>query len=137
MGMEITLTACHVAKQLDLKGIRTVLEKPAAEASSELFYSFPGNRYQYYFNYGIIVFCGYTNEEMESAIKAASPFFRFSVNHVTRDEFGVLHEEGVGVRFEFHRVILGNLTDEVYRIVMFNLAQSVALDYYANTAENL
>jgi uncharacterized Rmd1/YagE family protein len=137
MGMEITLSAFHVAKQLDLKGIRTVLDKPAAEASSELFYSFPGNRYQYYFNYGIVVFCGYTDEEMENALKAVSPFFRFGVSHVTRDEFGVLHEEGVGMRFEFHRVILGTLTDEVFRIVMFNLAQSVALDYYANTAENL
>jgi uncharacterized Rmd1/YagE family protein len=137
MGMEITLTAFHVAKQLDLKGIRTVLDKPAAEASSELFYSFPGNRYQYYFNYGIIVFCGYTDEEMEQAIQTVNPYLRFAVTHTTRDEFGILHEADAGMRFEFHRVILGTLTDEVFRIVMFNLAQSVALDYYGNTAENL
>ncbi|MDV3309001.1 MAG: RMD1 family protein [Cyclobacteriaceae bacterium] len=137
MGKEITLTAFHVAKQLDLKGIRTVLEKPTAEASSELFYSFPGNRYQYYFNYGVIVFCGYTDQEMEDAIQKVNPYFRFAVTHVTQDEFGILHEEGGGIRFEFHRVILGTLNDEVFRIVMFNLAQSVALDYYSNAAENL
>lgn len=137
MGMEITLTAFHVAKQLDLKGIRTLLEKPSAETSSELFYSFSGNRHQYYFNYGVIVFCGYTNEEMEGAIQTVSPHFRFAVSHVTRDEFAILHEAEAAMRFEFHRVILGTLTDEVFRVVMFNLAQSVALDYYGNTAENL
>lgn len=138
MGMEIRLTAFHVAKQLDLKGIRAFLEaKPAAEASSELFYSFPGNRYQYFFNYGIIVFCGYSQEEMEGAIETASSYMRFAVSHTTRDEFAILYEEDAGMRFEFHRVILGTLTDEVFRIVMLNLAQSLALDYYVNTAENL
>lgn len=137
MGKEITLTAFHVAKQLDLKGIRAIMDRPVSEGSSELFYAFPDNRYQYYFNYGLIVFCGYTDDEMEGAIQTVGPYMRFAVTHTTRDEFGILQEAGAGIRFEFHRVILGRLTDEVFRIAMFNLAQSVALDYYGNTAENL
>ncbi|HLT80648.1 MAG TPA: RMD1 family protein [Cyclobacteriaceae bacterium] len=137
MGKEITLTAFHVAKQLDLKGIRTALGKPVAEQSSELFYSFPDNRYQYYFNYGVIVFCGYTDEEMRDAMQTVEHYSRYSVSHISRDEFAILHDADASTRFEFHRVILGTLADEVFRIVMFNLAQSVALDYYANAAENL
>ena len=61
MPQRITLTAFLVANQLDIKGIKNFLDiKPLADSSSELFYGFGGGKYQYYFNYGVVVFSGYT-----------------------------------------------------------------------------
>lgn len=138
MGREIKLTAFYVAKHLETRGIRSQQDvRPLADTSSELFYGFPGDRYQYYFNYGIVVFAGYDEREMEEMIKAVSSYQRFPVTRPSRDEFDIRFDPGAGMRFEFHELVLGTLNDEVYRIVMLNLAQSLALDQYLNTAENL
>lgn len=138
MDREIKLTAFYVAKQLETRGIKSHLDvRPLADTSSELFYRFPDDRYQYYFNYGIVVFAGYAEKEMEDTINAISSYRRFPVDRPIRDEFDLRFEPGAGMRFEFHELVLGTLNDEVYRIAMLNLAQSLALDQYLNTAENL
>lgn len=138
MSREIRLTAFCVAKQLETKGIKTFLGlKPHADSSSELFYRLPEDKYQCYFNYGIIVFAGYNESEMDAAIKAVDPYKRIPMSNWFRDEFDIRFEEGAEMRFDFDEVILGRLNDEVIRIAMFNLAQSLALDQYMNTTENL
>lgn len=138
MGREIKLTAFYVAKHLEIRGIKLHLDvRPLADTSSELFYRFPGDKYQYYFNYGIVVFAGYAEKEMEDTIKAISAYQRFPVTPALRDELDLRFEPGAGMRFEFYGLVLGTLNDEVYRIAMLNLAQSLALDQYLTTTENL
>jgi uncharacterized Rmd1/YagE family protein len=138
MAKNVKLTAFLVANQLDIKGIKSFLDiKPLADSSSELFYKFTDEKYQHFFNYGIIVFTGYTEEEMKWAIKAVSAYQRGSVTQWSRDEFIVRVETGQETRFEFNEVVLGRLDDKVIRIAMLNLAQSIALDQYSTTAENL
>lgn len=138
MGRTIKLTAFYVARHLETRGIKSDLDiRPLADTSSELFYRFPGDRYEYYFNYGMVVFAGYTEGEMEDRIKAIAQYQRFPVTPPLRDELDLRFEPEAGIRFEFHELVLGTLNDEVYRIAMLNLAQSLALDQYLNTAENL
>ncbi len=138
MAKNVKLTAFLVANQLDIKGIKSFLEiKPLADSSSELYYKFTDEKYQYFFNYGIIVFTGYTEEEMKWAIKAVFAFQRAPLNHWSRDEFLIRVEDGQETRFEFNEVVVGRIDDKVIRIAMLNLAQSMALDQYRTTAENL
>lgn len=138
MGREIKLTAFYVAKHLDIRGIKSHLDgRPLADTSAELFYRFQDEKYQYYFNYGIIVFAGYSDKEMEEAVSTVAAYHRFPVSRPLRDELDLRYDPGTGIRFEFHELILGTLNDAVYRIAMLNLAQSLALDQYLTTAENL
>lgn len=59
MPQTVKLAAFLVANQLDIKGIKTLLEsKPLADTSSELFYGLGGEKYLYYFNFGVLVFAG-------------------------------------------------------------------------------
>ena len=56
MSQNVKLSAILVASQLDIKGIKAFLDiKPLADSSSELFYNFSGGKYQYYFNYGVML----------------------------------------------------------------------------------
>ena len=65
MTKTIKLTAFLVANQLDIKGIKSFLEiKPFADNITELFYKFDENKYQCYFNFGVVVFTGFTEEEL-------------------------------------------------------------------------
>lgn len=131
------LSAIRVANQLDLKGIKSFLDiKPLADTSSELFYSLAPDKYQYFFNYGVIVFTGYTEEEIKVAVKAIHPFVK-SPNGWLRDDHEVTVREGAPVDFLFDQVIVDHIDEKVVRVCMINLAQSVALDHYHHTSENL
>ena len=138
MPQRIKLSAFFVASQLDIKGIKTFLDiKPLSDSSSDLFYSFSGGRYQYYTNYGVIVFAGYGEDEMKWAIKAIVQYQKNPVTEWLRDDHDLSQEDGAEIAFDFDEVVLDKLDEKVIRIVMFNLAQSVALDHYHDVSEGL
>jgi len=138
MSQKAKLSAFLVANQLDIKGIKSFLDiKPLADSSSELYYGFSGGKYQFYFNYGVIVFAGYTEDEMKYAVKTVAMYQKNALTNWLRDDHELRLDEGNDVRFEFDEVVVGRLDEKVIRIAMFNLAQSVALDYYHGVSENL
>ena len=138
MTQTVKLSAFLIASQLDIKGIKSFLDiKPLADSSSELYYNFSGGKYQYYFNYGVVVFAGYNEDEMKWAIKTVSAFQKNPSLNWMRDDHEVSVEDRTGIAFDFDRIVLDRLDDKVIRIAMLNLAQSVALDYYHGVSETL
>jgi len=138
MSQIIRLNAFLVANQLDIKAVKSFLEiKPVAESSSELFCSFGENKFQYYTNYGVVVFTGYTEEEIRYAIKTISQYQRVPVTPNFRDDYQIRVEPNQDLKFDFTEVVVGRTDDKVIRIAMLHLAQSVALDYYNGIGENL
>lgn len=138
MSLTVKLSAFLVSNQLDIKGIKTFLDiKPLADTSSELFYSFAGEKYQYYFNFGVIVFAGYSEDEMKWAIKTVQAHQRNPFVNWLRDDHEIDVQEGKQIVFDFAKLILDKVDEKVIRITMFNLAQSVALDHYHGVTENL
>lgn len=138
MPLTVKLSAFLVANQLDIKGIKTFLDiKPLADTSSELFYRFVGEKYQYYFNFGVIAFAGYSEDEMKWAIKAVHAHQRTPFPQWLRDDHEIDVQEEKQIVFDYAKLILDKLDERVIRITMFNLAQSVALDYYHGVTENL
>lgn len=138
MSQRIRLTAFLVANQLDLKGIKSFLDiKPNADSSSELFYKFNESKYQHYFNFGVVVFTGHTEEETKWALKAIHQFQKNPVANWLRDDHDLVIETGADIQFQFDEVVLSKCDDKVLRIAMFNLAQSVAMDHYHAVSEQL
>jgi required for meiotic nuclear division protein 1 len=137
MENKVRLAALLIANQLDLKGIKTFLDlKPQVDSSSELFYSIGPEKYQYYFNYGVVVFSNHSDEEIKLAIKTISPFLKNPSANWLRDDHKIEVKEGE-LAFEFNQVVVDHLDSKVFRIAMFNIAQSVALDRYHEITENL
>lgn len=138
MEKTVKLSAFLVANQLDVKGVKAFFDiKPLADTSSELLYSFGPEKYQYYFNFGVIVFVGYSEDEIKYAVKTVHPYLRNPLGVWLRDDHEIKVKEGGGISFEFDELIVDKLDTSIIRIAMFNLAQSVALDYYHQVTENL
>ncbi len=138
MEKTVKLSAILVASQLDLKGIKAFLEiKPASDSSTELLYNLEDDRYQYYFNYGVIVFSGHSEEEIGKAVQAIQPYARTPVTHWLRDDHEICLDPNSELEFAFDQVIVNHLDFKVVRISMLNLAQSVALDRYHEVSESL
>ena len=137
MSELVKLHAFLVANQIDIKGIKSKFQaKPIADSSSELFYG-TDDKYQYYCNYGVIVFSGYLQEEMKTAVKDVEQYLKDPAALPLRDEFQIRVDAGNETSFEFAEAVVGKLTPQVIRVAMLNLAQSVALDYYHEVSENL
>lgn len=137
MEQTVKLSAIRVANQLDLKGIKSTLElKPLADSSSELFYGFGNDKYLYFFNYGVMAFTGYAEEEISKTVSDLLPWQRNPETWL-RDEHTVHVVSGAPLQFEFSELIVDRMDAQIIRIVMFNLAQSVALDHYHVVSENL
>jgi uncharacterized Rmd1/YagE family protein len=138
MEKMVKLSAILVANQIDIKGLKSFLEiKPTSDSSTELFYNYGDNRYQYYFNYGVIVFSGHTEEEFKLAVKAVQPYLKNPTSNLLRDDHKISVGTAGQMEFEFDQVIVDHLDAKVFRIAMLNLAQSVALDHYHEVCENL
>ena len=133
----VKLNAFLVSNQIDLKGIKSLFDKkPLADSSSELFYGGVG-KFQYFSNYGVIVFSGYAEAEMIAAIKAIEAYLRDPETVWLRDEFQIRVDPGKENSFEFAEAVVGKSDDMVIRVAMLNLAQSVALDHYHSVSEDL
>ncbi len=138
MEKVIQLSAVRVANQLDLKGIKAFLDlKPVSDSSSELFYGFGSNKYQYYFNYGVIVFSGHSEDEVKLTVKTIHSFLKSPVANWMRDLHEITVEPASELKFEFNQVVVDRLDSKVIQITMLNLAQSVALDFYHDASDNL
>ena len=138
MPQTVKLFAFLVANQFDIKGIKTFLDiKPQADTSSELFYRFASDKFQYYFNFGVIVFTGYTEDEMKWAIKTVTNFQKNPLAAPLRDDYELELRENEAISFDFNRLVLNKVEERVTRLAMFNLAQSIALDHYHGVTENL
>jgi uncharacterized Rmd1/YagE family protein len=137
MEKKVKLAALLVANQLDLKGIKSAIEqKPLTDSSSELFYHGAHNTYQYYFNYGVIVFANHTDEEIAQAVTKISQHRKMPTTNWLRDDHEMAVKPGE-MSFEFNQVVVNHLDHKVFRIAMFTIAQSVALDHYHEVTENL
>lgn len=138
MTKRVKISAFLVANQLDIKAIKSFLDiKPLVDSSSELFYEFGPEKFQCFFNYGVMVFAGYSEDEMKWAIKAVQLYQRNPIPNWLRDDHEVCVQEGSNIIFNFDELILDKVDSKVFRITMFNLGQSVALDHYHSVTENL
>ncbi len=138
MSHALKLSAFLVANQLDLKGIKSFIDmKPLADSSSELFYEFPDNKYQYYFNFGVLVLLGYDENEIKDVIQKIHAYQRDPSTNWLRDDHSIKAETNSGIIFGFDELTVDKIDSKVIRISMFNLAQSVALDHYHDVTEKL
>lgn len=134
----VRLSAVLVANQLDIKGIRSFLEvKPLIETPSELMISYGDLRHQFYFNFGVIVFSDHTDDEIKIAVKSIGGHLKNPIASWLREDYYIESSANAPLEFEFDRVVADHLDSKVFRITMWNLAQSVALDYYNQIVEGL
>ncbi|MFM9987158.1 RMD1 family protein [Flavobacterium sp.] len=131
--MEIIIEAIQIAEAFNIKKFRAEFGTEAFSGStSEVFYALnQSNRYLYVFDYGVVVFGNY------DAI-AKSEFVEYIKNYATTivdlnlfEEYRIKLDENLSkalVKDDY--VTVPNIDAAIVGIVMLNIGQSVALEYY-------
>lgn len=138
--MKIKIEAIQLAESFNIKKFRTDFQsEDYSGSSSELFYTLNEiNRYLYIFDYGVIVFANYDEA-------AKNELIRFIKNYTTTlVDLNLSEEYHIETNTALDKAIVKNnyvsipkIDSSIMRIVMLNIGQSVALDYYENLTDEL
>src|SRR3970040_994523 len=138
--MEIRIEAVQIAESFNIKKFRGDFRAEVDSGSaSEGFYAMEAaGRYLYVFDYGVVVFANYD-------ALAKSELLGFLKNYATTlvdldlfEEYRIKTDEKlqkVSVKNSF--VAVPQIDSAIIRIVMLNIGQSVALEYYEKLTDEL
>ncbi len=135
--MMFDIVAFQIAENIDIKRFRAAYTgKEYHQDSSEVYYVGESSKYLYVLAYGVVVFEGYDEVQMSETIEFLKPFCKNFLDSRLREGFKI-HENTDTDRFEYNEIFLTRVDPDVLRIVMLNVAQSVAIDYFTQQADSL
>ena len=133
------LVALNIADSIDVKGLKNSFQgKLITSTSTELFYKTAENKYVSIFNYGVVAFSNHTEQEVTSVLSSIDKYVsnkQEQLSETIQVEFK--DKPGIDYENEILSVPMKYNHDQLFRIVLFDLSQSVALDYYSGIAEKL
>jgi required for meiotic nuclear division protein 1 len=133
----LSVIAFQIADSID---IRTVKKSLAGnlhyEDSDELFYKHDSGRYLYIFKFGVVCFLGFETNEITTYIKEISAYAKNPLSEHLSEEFEVEPDQESD-RFGYNRIYISEATPAAIQIIMLNVSQSVALDYYSGLSRLL
>ena len=103
---------------------------------TELLYKIDSDKYMYVFKYGAVCFLNFDMKLINEYLEAIKPFCKSIFENSFTDEFFV-ETNAKEVRVGFDKIEIPSADTEVLRLVMLNVSQSVALDYYESQTNKL
>ena len=127
----------QIADSIDIKSLKAAFTGELIYSDSEeLFYAISDDRYIYIFKYGVVSFWNYKAVDSSTFLQFINPFCKNRFAESLSDEFIV--EPGAPEHKIRHNKIEITLVEEkVLRMIMLNVSQSVALDYYSEQTTQL
>lgn len=127
----------QIADSIDIKSLKAAFTGELIYSDSEeLFYAISDDRYIYIFKYGVVSFWNYKAVDSSTFLQFINPFCKNRFAENLSDEFIV--EPGAPEHKIRHNKIEITLVEEkVLRMIMLNVSQSVALDYYSEQTTQL
>jgi required for meiotic nuclear division protein 1 len=127
----------QVADSIDVKALRSVLKEGLYfYDADELFYKTAEQSFIYVFKYGVVCFLNYEAEEIEAFIKKITPFCKNLFSQHLSEEFEV-EVSARENKFGYNKIEIVQADVQTFRIIMLNVSQSVALDYYSELTDKL
>lgn len=124
----IKAIACQIAENIRIEEVKALFSDQILFADEdEVFLSSGGDTYYYLFKHGIIAFFGFDQRTMHDIIETAIPAcVKYSGEHYLSEELRIYstpHDISIG----YNEIGIPLLDPETIRIILFNVAQSVAL----------
>ncbi|MDF2193273.1 RMD1 family protein [Paraflavitalea sp. CAU 1676] len=129
--MRVTTIGYHLGGRLDLKLIKNSLTFRCVYADpTELIYETGEYSWFQVFDYGSVVFFGIEKTLQTDIITSIRRILNLEVNELESEETDIEMIADAPTKVLFDKIIVNHINVDVAKIVMLNIAQSVALDYY-------
>lgn len=132
-----TVVAYQVASTINIKQCKQQLSwQLLFNDSDELYYKCDDNAFVYIFQYGIVSFFNMTTQSINKVLASMEPFSNNYLSEKLSEEVKVLIKPN-SLKVDFNHIELPKLNDDMIRLVMLNVSQSVALDRYSDITYDL
>jgi len=129
--MKINTTGYHLGDRLDLKMIKNNLTFNCIYSDpTELLYQTGETSYFQIFDYGSIVFFGIEKPMQTDIIVSIRHFLKIVNGDLKSENFDIEINPEAPSKVFFDKVVIKKVNEDIAKIVMLNIAQSVALDNY-------
>lgn len=129
------IIAYGLSDTLDLKGIKSGFQQQLKYSDSdELFYATPEGRFACIYKYGVVCFFNYDEEQLKKILELLKPFCKNPFDHLLSEEYEV--EQGP-LEVGYTKMSIPSFHPDLIRIIMFNVSQSVAMDYCSELTDRL
>jgi len=127
----------QIADGIDIRGFKNSFSTTVHFSDNdELFYVIARDTFIYAFKYGVVSFLNYDETKISEFIRFITPFCKNFSGFKLSEEFGI--ETGAKeIRFGFNKIEIIEPTVDIFRLIMLNVSQSVALDYYYEVTNKL
>ncbi|MDO1447901.1 RMD1 family protein [Rhodocytophaga aerolata] len=120
-----------VAEQINVKKFRAEFTgTPHSASAFEAFYAQENNRFLYVLNYGVVGFVGYSDVEKSDFIKFLKNYTEKPVDGDYKEDLLVDYNPNARLTFSYNSVSVPEWNENVVKIIILNIAQSVAMDFY-------
>jgi required for meiotic nuclear division protein 1 len=127
----------QIADSIDVRAFRSAYKEGIYHYDAdELFYKMGENVFIYVFRYGVVCFMGYTEVEAQVFLERIAPYCRNIFELKLSEEFEV-ETDARENKFGYNKIEIMKPDIEVLRLIMLNVSQSVALDYYSELTDHL
>lgn len=127
----------QIADSIDIKSFRASFKEGIHHFDAdELFYKTADESFVYVFKYGVVCFLNYDPTSANEYLKRIAPFCKNLFEQKLSEEFEVQTNAREN-KFGYNRIEIVNAEVETLRLIMLNVSQSVALDYYSELTNQL
>lgn len=127
----------QISDNIDIRSFKTTCSYNLAFSDSdELFYKINAEKYIYVFRYGVVSFLNHTETEVLNFTQLLSPHCKNFFEPRLREEFDVEVNTSEN-KFGYNKIEIMNPSTDALRIIMLNVSESVALDYYTEQSDHL
>lgn len=132
------ISAYYIAEELRLKPLKEAYAGTLLQENPyELFYRVEENHYLYVFDYGTVVFAGMPVVDVSRNIALLQDYAVNPLPEKIHDDITLnLNPDGI-LAFRFDTIEVPRLDENVVKIAMLSVAQSVAIDFYSQRARNM
>jgi len=133
----IKIIAYQIAENTNLKKFKIEYAGALINSTSfELFYRYEQG-YIFVLNYGVVVFANVDDVQRSSFISLLLNYCTNNLDQRLQEDFIIAKKDIPQPEFSYNYLSVKEINDDVIRIAMLQVAQSLALDFYQEVAQHL
>jgi len=127
----------QIADTIDIKQFKAAFKGELYHSDAdELFYKTGSEQYIYVFKYGVVCFLNYDAIKISAFLQLISSFCKNLFAEQLNEEF-IIETQAKEYKIGYNKIEIVSADIDVLRLIMLNVSQSVALDYYSEQTNKL
>lgn len=127
----------QIADSIDIKQVKAAFKSDICYSDSdELFYRTDEEQFIYIFKYGVVCFLNISDIGVSAFLQFIAPYCKNLFPESLSEEFEI-ETNAKEIKIGYNKIEIIKADVDVFRLVMLNVSESVALDYYSDQTNKL